>query len=83
MPDTPIVVLRFPDGEVEWRSTPGELAIGTLVRARGALWRVKESDGRTVVLVEASHEDQAKHGPAMKPSPLGDEPFLLETVIEI
>jgi hypothetical protein len=83
MPGTPIVVLRFPDGEVEWRTTPGELPVGTLVRARGALWRIFESDGRAVVLVEASHEDQAKHGPAMKPSPLGDEPFLLETVIEV
>ncbi|HEX5701411.1 MAG TPA: hypothetical protein VFX77_12245 [Rubrobacter sp.] len=83
MPDTPILILRFPDGQVEWRSSAGELSVGTLVRARGALWRVRQSDGKTVVLDEAPPEDQAKHGPTMKPSPLGDEPFLLETIIEI
>ena len=83
MPGTPIVILRFPDGQVEWRSTRGELPIGTLVRSRGALWRVREFQGGTVLLAEASHEDQVMHGPVMQPSPLGDEPVLLETIIEI
>jgi hypothetical protein len=84
MPDhTPIVILRFPDGEVEWRSASVELPAGTLVRSRGALWRVRSSDRGTVVLDEASTEDQVMHGPVMKPSPLGDESILLETIIEV
>lgn len=80
---TPIVILRFPDGEVEWRSASVELPVGTLVRSRGALWRVRSSDDGTVVLDEASPEDQVMHGPVMKPSPLGDESILLETIIEV
>ena len=36
MPDTPIILLRFPDGDVEYRSTGGELPVGVLVRSRGA-----------------------------------------------
>ena len=82
IPSTPIILLRFPDGEVEWRSTRGELPIGTLVRSRGALWRVRAYDGEAVLLEEASVEDQFMHGPVVKPSPLGDQPTLLETVIE-
>jgi hypothetical protein len=77
------VILRFPDGEVEWRSTGVELPVGTLVRSRGALWRVRSSDDGTVVLDEASPDDQAAHGPVMKPSPLGDESILLETILEV
>jgi hypothetical protein len=83
MPDTPIVILRFPDGEVEWRSANVQLPVGTLVRSRGALWRVRSSDDGTVVLDEASPDDQVVHGPVMKPSPLGDESMLLETIIEV
>ena len=82
IPTTPILLLRFPDGEVEWRSTRGELPIGTLLRSRGALWRVRDFDGEAVLLEEASADDQFMHGPVVKPSPLGDEPTLLETVIE-
>ena len=80
---TPIILLRFPDGEVEWRSTRGELPIGTLVRSRGALWRVRDYDGGAVLLEEATLDDQFMHGPVVKPGPLGDEPTLLETVFEI
>ena len=83
MPSTPVLLLRFPDGDSEWRSTRGELPVGTLVRSRGALWRVRDYDGVAVLLEEASLEDQVMHGPVVKPSPLGDEPTLLETVIEI
>ncbi|HYI74166.1 MAG TPA: hypothetical protein VEW90_02765, partial [Gaiellaceae bacterium] len=83
IPSTPITLLRFPDGESEWRSTRGELPIGALVRSRGALWRVRDHDGEAVLLEEASLEDQVMHGPVVKASPLGDEPTLLETVIEI
>jgi hypothetical protein len=83
IPSTPIILLRFPDGDVEWRSTRGELPIGTLVRSRGALWRVRAYEGEAVLLEEASVEDQFRHGPVVKPSPLGDEPTLLETIIEV
>ena len=76
-------MLRFPDGESEWRSTRGELPIGTLVRSRGALWRVRDFDGGAVLLEEASLAVQVMHGPVVKPSPLGDEPTLLETVLEV
>jgi hypothetical protein len=82
MPGTPILLLRFPDGEAEWRSSRGELPIGTLVRSRGVLWRVRDYDGEAVLLEEASLEDQIMRGPIVKPSPLGDEPTLLETIIE-
>jgi len=80
IPSTPITLLRFPDGESEWRSTRGELPIGTLVRSRGALWRVRDYDGDALLLEEASLEAQALHGPVVRPSPLGDEPTLLEAV---
>jgi hypothetical protein len=83
MSSTQIVILRFPDGDAEWRTTRGELPIGTLVRSRGALWRVRAYEGHAVFLAPASPEDQAMHGPVTKPSPLGDEQILLETIIEI
>jgi hypothetical protein len=80
---TQILLLRFPDGDVEWRTSQAELPVGTLVRSRGALWRVSTYDGTTVSLVAASAEDNIQHGPVVKPSPLGDEPFLMETIIEV
>jgi hypothetical protein len=40
-------------------------------------------DGAAVLLDEASQENQAMGGPVMRPSPLGDEPTLLETIIEV
>jgi len=39
---TPILLLRFPDGDVEYRSTRGELSVGAVIRSRGAKWRVRE-----------------------------------------
>jgi len=84
MPGTPIVLLRFPDGDVEWRSTRGELPIGVLVRSRGALWRVQAyEEGGAVILKEASLEDQASHGPVTTPTPIGDRQVLLETILEV
>jgi hypothetical protein len=82
MPDTPIVTLRFPDGEVEYRSTRGELPIGVLVRSRGTYWRVSRYVEGTAFLEPASADDPFQHGPKVTPSPLGDEPFLLETILE-
>ena len=47
------------------------------------MWRVRDHEGDAVILEEASLEDQVMHGPVMKPSPLGDTPTLLETIIEV
>jgi hypothetical protein len=79
-----ILRLRFPDGEVEIRWNTGELPVGVLVRSRGALWRVSRHEEGAVFLEPASPEDQASHGPVVKPTPLGDdESVLLETIIEV
>lgn len=78
-----VLRLRFPDGTVAIRWTGRELPVGVLVRSRGALWRVVASQPGRVVLAPASHEDTAQHGPTMKATPLGDEPVLLERMLEI
>ena len=78
-----ILRLRFPDGDVELRWTSNKLPVGVLVRSRGALWRVSRSDGAAVTLEPASAEDQAAHGPVVKPTPLGDDSILLETILEV
>ena len=79
-----ILRLRFPDGDVELRWNTGELPVGVLVRSRGALWRVSSSEDGAVMLEPASVQDQAQHGPVVKPTPLGDdESVLLETIVEI
>ena len=78
-----ILRLRFPDGDVEIRWTSKTLPVGVLVRSRGALWRVSSSDGETVILEPASAEDQAAHGPATKPTPLGENSVFLEAIGEI
>jgi hypothetical protein len=84
MESRPTLTLRFPDGEVEYRMSPIELPIGVLVRSRGALWRVSRHEGDAVILEAASPEDQASHGPVVKPTPLGDdESVLLETIVEV
>lgn len=76
--------LRFPDGDVEIRWNTPQLPVGVLVRSRGALWRVKRYDeGGAVFLEAASPEDQAQHGPVVKPSPLGEDSVLLETIVEV
>ena len=78
-----VLKLRFPDGDVEFRWNTRELPVGVLVRSRGALWRVSSNEGGAVILEPASPEDQAPHGPVVKPTPLGDESVLLETIIEV
>ena len=78
-----ILRLRFPDGDVELRWNSGELPVGVLVRSRGALWRVRTHHGGAVILEPASPEEQAHHGPVVKPTPLGEDSVLLETILEI
>jgi hypothetical protein len=79
-----ILRLRFPDGDVELRWSTSELPVGVLVRSRGALWRVSRYEGGAVILEPASPQDQAAHGPVVKPTPLGDdESVLLETIVEV
>jgi hypothetical protein len=81
--DASILRLRFPDGEVEIRWGSNELPVGVLVRSRGAVWRVSRREEQTVILEPASPEEQASHGPVVRPTPLGDEPIILETILEI
>ncbi len=83
MSDTPLLRIRFPDGEVEIRWNTSELPIGVLVRSRGALWRVSQYSGGTAMLEPASLEDQASHGPVVRPTPLDERPILLETILEV
>ena len=81
--DASILRLRFPDGEVEIRWGSKDLPVGVLVRSRGAVWRVSRHEEGAVILEAASLEAQASHGPVVKPTPLGDEPIFLETILEI
>jgi hypothetical protein len=79
-----ILKLRFPDGDVEIRWNSYQLPVGVLVRSRGALWRVSRYDDRGAVILDvASPEDQAQYGPVVKPTPLGGESILLETIVEV
>lgn len=84
MPETPILALRFPDGVVEYRSTRGELPIGAKVRARGALWRVREYTENGAAILESAESpvEGAPGGPRVNPSPLGDTPLTLEVLVE-
>jgi len=82
-PAPSLLRLRFPDGDVELRWTTNELPVGILVRSRGALWRVSRHDRGWIVLEPASAEDQAQHGPVVKPSPLGEDSVFLETIVEV
>jgi hypothetical protein len=82
-PDVPMLRLRFPDGDVEIRWTSKELPVGVLVRSRGTVWRVSRLEEGAVILEAASPEEQASYGPVVKPTPLGDEPIILETLVEI
>ena len=76
---TPILLLRFPDGDVEYRSTRGELPVGTRIRTRGREWRIARYEG-TGAFVEAVDEEPsgAPSGPASTPLGLGDDPLTLE-----
>ena len=82
MPDTPILILRFPDGDVEWRSTQSELPVGAKVRARGTLWRIREySDGGAAVLEVFEVPGVGTPGsPAVNPTPIGDQPLTVEVL---
>jgi hypothetical protein len=82
-PSTPILILRFPDGDVEHRSTRGELPVGTELRSRGALWRISRYVGDAAMLESAERSDPAGGAPSVIPSPLGDDPITLEVLAEI
>jgi hypothetical protein len=82
------MILRFPDGDVEYRSARGEFPVGTLVRARGTLWRVRSFSGRAALLESAEQPvdgdgNAAAGGPVVIPTPLGDEPLTLEILSEV
>ena len=81
MPTTPIRRVRFPDGEIEYRSIRGALAVGASIRSRGSVWRVAGYDGPTVI-VEAAGTGQAGGAVVLPATPL-DEPFTIEVVSEI
>jgi hypothetical protein len=76
--------LRFPDGDVEYRSTRGELPVGTHVRSSGSVWRVREFSGSAAILepVESDDLTGAAGGSAITPGPLGDQPLTFEILIE-
>jgi hypothetical protein len=86
IPTTPIHILRFPDGDFEYRSTRGELPVGTLLRARGSLWRVMRFEGSSAFLESAEASVEAHGGPSgplVIPDPLGDKPLTLEVIAEV
>ncbi len=84
IPTTPILILRFPDGDVEYRSTRGEFPIGTLVRSRGSLWRIRQHTESGAAILESAEEPTqgAAGGPVVIPDPLGDKPLILEILAE-
>jgi hypothetical protein len=82
IPTTPILMLRFPDGDVEYRTTQGELPVWALVRARGALWRVQGYVKQAAVLASFDG-DGAPGQPLVRPDPLGDTPLILEIMSEV
>ena len=83
-PQAGMLRLRFPDGSVEIRWNSKDLPpVGALVRSRGSLWRVRGYMTETLFLDAASTQDHAQYGPTVKPSPLGEDSVLLETIIEI
>ena len=84
IPTTPILILRFPDGDVEWRSTRGEMPVGAIVRARGVDWRVRAHVDHTVELEPVDSDGAAgpAGGPVTRPTPLGDRPLTFEILQE-
>jgi hypothetical protein len=82
MPTTPILGLRFPDGDIEYRSTRGELPIGAQVRARGCLWRVREYGENGIAILESAEvPGQGTPGSrTVNPTPIGDEPMTIEVL---
>jgi hypothetical protein len=79
-----VLLLRFPDGDVEYRSTLTDVVEGTRVRARGTSWRVRSINGLTVTLeaIDTVAPDGASAGPVVIPDPLGDKPLTLEILAE-
>jgi hypothetical protein len=84
MPETPILALRFPDGDVEYRSTRSALPIGAQVRARGTVWRIREfGENGTAILELAEVPGEATAGGStVNPTPIGDEPMSIEVLVE-
>jgi len=80
-----VLLLRFPDGDVEYRSTLADVVEGTRVRARGTSWRVRSINGLTVTLeaIDTMAPDGASAGPVVVPDPLGDKPLTLEILAEV
>ena len=82
MPGTPILILRFPDGDIEYRSTQDELPIGAQIRARGCLWRIREyTESGAAILEVVEVSGQGTPGSrTVNPSPIGDEPMTIEVL---
>ena len=80
-----VLLLRFPDGDVEYRSTLADIAEGMRIRARGTSWRVRSINGLTVTLeaMETAAPDGAPAGPVVVPDLLGDKPLTLEILAEV
>jgi hypothetical protein len=85
IPTTPVLILRFPDGDVEYRTTRGKLPVGSLVRARGTHWRVKAYKGESAILESDGTDggDGAPGQPIVLPDPLGDTPLTVEVMSEV
>ncbi len=77
-------MLRFPDGDVQYQSTRGELPIGSQIRARGCVWRVRAYTDTGAAILELP-EVQGHGTPGnrnVNPSPIGDEPMTVEVLAE-
>jgi hypothetical protein len=74
MPQTPIHRVRFPDGDVEYRSTRGDLTVGSVISSRGVRWRVVGYDGATVLVERAGPGPSSAGIDETLPYPLGVEP---------
>ncbi len=83
MPGTPILILRFPDGDVQYQSTRGELPVGTKIRARGTFWRIREYAAGGAAILELFEVLGGQGTPGSRtvnPSPIGDEPMTIEVL---
>ena len=82
IPTTPILILRFPDGDVEHRTTRGELPIGTLLRTRGALWRVRSTTGKRRSSRKPNRNRVPPGVPLITADLIGDTPLTFEILTE-
>ena len=83
-PSTAILILRFPDGDVQHRTTRAELPIGARVRTRGTDWRVRTYDESGAAILEAvPAATGAAGGPVVIPDALGDKPLTVEVLAEV